>query len=72
MEDQVFTTEQLVPMPREGVFDFFSEPGNLEAITPPWLRFRIVDRSTEKVEKGSELTAARTVELLRGVEGDTP
>jgi ligand-binding SRPBCC domain-containing protein len=56
MQDQVFTAEQLVPLPREAVFAFFSEPSNLEAITPSWLRFRIVSRSTAEIEEGTELT----------------
>jgi len=56
MEDQVFTAEQLVPRPRGAVFAFFSEPRNLEAITPPWLRFRIVGQSTAEIEEGTELT----------------
>lgn len=54
--DQVFTTEQLVPAPRERVFAFFAEPKNLEAITPPWLRFRITARTTPSIELGTELT----------------
>jgi hypothetical protein len=38
----ILTREQLVPRPREDVFVFFSDPFNLEAITPGFLRFRIV------------------------------
>lgn len=33
---------QVVPAGLEEAFAFFAEPLNLEAITPPWLRFRIV------------------------------
>lgn len=36
-----FTSEQWVPRPIEEVFDFFSDAGNLEEITPPWLKFEI-------------------------------
>ncbi len=56
MQDQEFSAEQLVPFPRETVFGFFSDARNLEAITPPWLGFRIVEQSTEKIEQGTELT----------------
>ena len=55
MQDQLFTAEQRVPLPRAAVFAFFSEPRNLEAITPPWLRFRIAGQSTEDLQEGTEL-----------------
>lgn len=38
----VLEREQLVPRPRDEVFAFFSRAGNLEQITPPWLRFRLL------------------------------
>jgi len=37
-----FTCELWLARPRDEVFEFFSDPHNLAAITPPWLRFRIV------------------------------
>ena len=34
--------EQPLDAPPEAVFAFFADPGNLEAITPPLLRFAVV------------------------------
>lgn len=35
--------EQWLPQPVDVVFSFFSRPENLQAITPPWLDFRMVE-----------------------------
>ncbi|WP_291908253.1 SRPBCC family protein [Chitinophaga sp. CB10] len=32
---------QLIPAPLEAVWDYFSAPGNLAAITPSYMRFRV-------------------------------
>ena len=39
----------------ERVFAFFKDPHNLEAITPPWLRFRIVSTSDDVVRNGTRI-----------------
>lgn len=38
---------QVVPVPVEQAFAFFADARNLEAITPPWLGFRIVEAPDE-------------------------
>ena len=50
----VLERTQVVPVSPDRAFAFFSDPGNLEAITPPWLRFRIIE-APERLERGSRL-----------------
>ena len=40
--EHVLTREQILPGTPDEVFGFFADAFNLEAITPPWLGFRIV------------------------------
>ena len=42
MADSVLERRILRPQPRARVFAFFADAGNLEALTPPWLSFRIL------------------------------
>jgi hypothetical protein len=37
----------------EAVFPFFADPRNLEAITPPWLHFEVLDSSTPEIREGT-------------------
>ena len=42
MKSHHLRREIRLPEPRESVFGFFADPKNLERITPPWLRFKIL------------------------------
>ena len=43
IRDRVLERSQVVPVDVEEAFGFFADAWNLEAITPPWLRFRILE-----------------------------
>lgn len=45
--------QQWIPGDLESVFAFFREPDNLEALTPPFLRFRVEAMNTDEIEQGS-------------------
>ncbi len=50
--EYVLERTQVLPRSLEETFAFFADATNLEAITPPWLRFRILDAPTP-LEHGS-------------------
>lgn len=50
-----YVAHQWVPRKVEEVFPFFSDAGNLETITPPWLGFNVVKKSTETIEQGTRI-----------------
>jgi len=52
--EHVLERTQVVPVTVSQAFEFFADPRNLEAITPPWLRFRIVEAPV-RLELGSFL-----------------
>jgi ligand-binding SRPBCC domain-containing protein len=49
---------QVVPRSREDVFAFFSNAENLEALTPPWLRFRVLSPRPIHMHKGRRIDYA--------------
>ena len=48
-------TELRLERPLTEVFAYFSDPRNLEAITPPWLRFEVLGASTPEIAEGTEI-----------------
>lgn len=44
--------EMWVPLPLETVFAFFSNPANLELVTPPWVGFRILSKLPVEMKQG--------------------
>jgi ligand-binding SRPBCC domain-containing protein len=51
----VLMLEQWVPRSPNEMFDFFSDAKNLELLTPPYLKFKILRLSTAKIEQGTRL-----------------
>ncbi len=50
-----FESALRIERPLDEVFGFFSNPENLERITPPWLRFEIVTPTPIDVEVGTRI-----------------
>lgn len=50
---QVIFSAQHVNETKDSVFSFFSEAKNLEKITPDFLNFHILNKSTENIKKGT-------------------
>jgi hypothetical protein len=46
---------QWIDRPIDEVFRFFSDAKNLEAITPPWVGFKILSMSTPEIEQGTRI-----------------
>ena len=64
MKVYVLEREQELPRPLVEVFAFFSDPGNLERLTPAWLRLQILTPRPIKMAVG---TLIRYRLRLRGI-----
>ena len=51
--DHELLLEQWVPRLREEVFDFFSNANNLELLTPPYLKFKVLAATTDPLQSGT-------------------
>ena len=53
MRVHAFESEIWLPQPRREVFEFFSDAGNLERITPPWVHFRVLTPQPIEMRPGA-------------------
>jgi ligand-binding SRPBCC domain-containing protein len=53
MKEFTLQTELWLPRPRDEVFSFFAEAPNLEAITPPWLKFEVLTPAPIEMRPGT-------------------
>lgn len=51
--EHLFEAEQFVPRPKAEVFAYFCSEKNLEALTPPWLNFKVLGKSTPEIQQGT-------------------
>lgn len=55
MTTYLIQRKQWVSAPLEKVFEFFSDASNLEVLTPPWLKFRIVTPTPIAMHTGAKI-----------------
>lgn len=55
MKVHTLVRRQRVAQPIGRVFAFFADPANLDHLTPPWLRFRILTRAPIEMTAGREI-----------------
>jgi len=55
VREQILSREQRIPRSAQETFAFFADARNLEAITPPWLRFRVVKTDPSAMAAGTHI-----------------
>jgi ligand-binding SRPBCC domain-containing protein len=53
VKTHVLERSQRLPRPADGAFAFYADAFILEAITPPWLRFRVTSRYPIEMREGA-------------------
>jgi ligand-binding SRPBCC domain-containing protein len=53
MRVHVLERDQVVPLAPSEVFAFYTDVGNLEPLTPPWLRFRVLTDPSLELKPGA-------------------
>jgi ligand-binding SRPBCC domain-containing protein len=57
MSNYILKRSQALPITLDEAWDFFSAPGNLKAITPPYMGFEVIsDSDSEKMYAGQIIT----------------
>lgn len=51
--NHVLERTQKLPLPPDEAFEFFADAFNLEAITPPWLHFRVLGERPIEMGQGA-------------------
>ncbi len=55
MKTHTIACESWLPLTPDAVFPFFADAGNLQAITPGWLKFRILTKTPIQMRVGARI-----------------